>query len=1078
VSVDANSPEEKARRRIAKAERSRSLSLNLSGFGLASVPDTIGQLTSLTELDLSDNQLASVPDVVGQLTTLTKLYLYSNQLTSFPDVVGQLTALTKLYLGGNQLASVPDVVGQLTALTELNLGGNQLTMLPDAIGQLTRLTTLGLGGNQLASLPDAIGQLTGLTELNLGGNQLTSLPDVVGQLTGLTKLYLDENQLASLPDAIGQLTGLIKLSSYGNRLASVPDAIGQLTGLTWLDLSNNQLTMLPDAIGQLTGLAKLYLHVNQLASLPDAIGQLTGLTILGLNDNQLASLPDTIGQLTRLTTPTFSNNPFLSSLPPEVTARGDQAVLTFLRAQAASSVERWHSKILIVGEATVGKTSLAKQLLSEPFDPAERQTHGVRIRTLPLSHPDRPGVTMDLDVWDFGGQLEYRATQRFYLTDRSLFLLVWNSRARAADGKITAWLDAVTARAPGSPILLVATHGDEHSPATLPGDLAEKYPNILATHTIDSRTGRGLDQLCQDITRRAAALPLMGVRWPTTWERAARAVSDLPGLTATAHRILHAMAQAGVTDPDEQQTIARILHDLGQIAYFADNPDLATKVILQPAWLDARITQAIDSHAVTDAGGVLSRAERQRLWGDLAENEDDPDLPDRLIRMMETFDLAYRVGNAQDSADVALIVDRLPDSPPLEPERAWREHSGKPGMREIAVIYKLASRQAGIPGWFIAREHRYTTALHWRYGVLLHDRDPDTPAWALLTDDGRDQPTITLRVTGSYPVRFHSVLTEAFDTIIEDRYPGLVEQRLVPCVCQSADGERCLHAFTLEELLAEATADEPDADHKVRCPKTKRKIEAALMLDGLRGTGLVIQLEAHHREITANLDALRQQAAAQTSTLTAIDARAQATLNAVRTLLEHRADAGVHCPALFSIQPAGRTRILRHERLTLTLWCEWESGPHPLDGQDGRYTITKLPQALARYLPYLRHLITALSLATPALAAGTALGDRVTAGFQAATRTLEYIKSHTELGPLPGDTGPDPHAGPARTRRAESGADFRALQSMLRALDPGNEKNWGALSPASRPEDRRIIYLCPEHLRELDYPYTANRPTP
>jgi internalin A len=38
--------------------------------------------------------------------------------------------------------------------------------------------------------------------------------------------------------------------------------------------------------------------------------------------------------------------------------------------------------------------------------------------------------------------------QRFYLTDRSLFLLVWNSRARAADGKVIAWLDAITARAP------------------------------------------------------------------------------------------------------------------------------------------------------------------------------------------------------------------------------------------------------------------------------------------------------------------------------------------------------------------------------------------------------------------------------------------------------------------------------------------------------------------------------------------------------------------------------------------------------------------------------------------------------
>ena len=38
-----------------------------------------------------------------------------------------------------------------------------------------------------------------------------------------------------------------------------------------------------------------------------------------------------------------------------------------------------------------------------------------------------------------------------------------------------------------------------------------------------------------------------------------------------------------------------MLHDFGQIAYFADIPELATKIILKPEWLDARITQVIDS---------------------------------------------------------------------------------------------------------------------------------------------------------------------------------------------------------------------------------------------------------------------------------------------------------------------------------------------------------------------------------------------------------------------------------------------------------------------------------------------------
>jgi internalin A len=619
-------------------------------------------------------------------------------------------------------------------------------------------------------------------------------------------------------------------------------------------------------------------------------------------------------------------------------------------------------------------------------------------------------------------------------------------------------------RAPDAPILLVATHGDENSPATLPHDLPDRYPGIVGTCTIDSRTGLGAGELRDAIALHAAALPLMGTRWPTAWDTAARALGELPELTITTHRAFRHLAQSGVPDPAAQQAIARMLHDLGHIAYFAGIPDLAEKIILKPEWLDARITQVIDSQHVTNADGVLSRAERARLWADLADAEDDPGLPDRLIRMMEAFDLAYRVGNADDSTDVALIVDRLPDAPPPDVGRLWHEVRARPGTREISITYKLASRQAGIPTWFIAREHRYTTGRHWRHGVLLHDRDLATPAWALLTDDGREQPTITLRVVGAYPVRFLSVLTESFDTIIEARYPGIIEARLVPCACQDEAGGTCTHAFTLEDLMAEATADEPDADHKVRCPKSRRKIEAALMLDGLRGTGLTTQLDAIHRALDA-----------QGGTLGAIDARQQAELNGIRALLEDRANAGMHCPAPFSIWQA-KGGLLRQTQITVTLWCEWPSGPHPLEGHNGSYTITKMPDALIRYLPYLRHLITALGLAAPALGSvGITLSDQVKDQIEAAARTLEFIEKHASTAALvPGHGTPSPSG---RRIRAETGADFRALHDMLRALDPDNEKNWGGLSPVTRPEDLRTLYLCPRHTHDFDYPYAATQHT-
>ena len=317
-------------------------------------------------------------------------------------------------------------------------------------------------------------------------------------------------------------------------------------------------------------------------------------------------------------------------------------------------------------------------------------------------------------------------------------------------------------------------------------------------------------------------------------------------------------------------------------------------------------------------------------------------------------------------------------------------------------------------------------------------------------------------MAGVYPVRFLSVLTEAFDNIIEARYPGLVEARLVPCACQNEAGGTCAHAFTLEELLAEATADEPDADHKVRCPESRRKIEAALMLDGLRGTGLTAQLDAIHRTLDA-----------QVGTLSTIDARQQAELNGIRALIEDRANAGVHCPALFTIRQT-ESGLLHRTQVTVTLWCEWPSGPHPLEGADGSYTITKMPEALIRYLPYLRHLITALGLAAPAVGStGFALSDQLKDQLEAAARTLEFIEKHTSTAALvPGHDTPSPSG---RMVRAETGADFRALHDMLRALDPDNEKNWGRLSPIHPPRRPPHHLPVPTPHPRLRLPVQGNR---
>ena len=80
----------------------------------------------MTSLLLAGNQLVSLPESIGNLTNLTELVLFENQITSLPESIGNLTNLTSLLLSGNQLVSLPESIGNLIELATLDLNGNPL----------------------------------------------------------------------------------------------------------------------------------------------------------------------------------------------------------------------------------------------------------------------------------------------------------------------------------------------------------------------------------------------------------------------------------------------------------------------------------------------------------------------------------------------------------------------------------------------------------------------------------------------------------------------------------------------------------------------------------------------------------------------------------------------------------------------------------------------------------------------------------------------------------------------------------------------------------------------------------------
>ncbi|GAA1008405.1 hypothetical protein Aple_070030 [Acrocarpospora pleiomorpha] len=1049
---------EELNRRIEQAGREQSTDLDLSGLGIRYLPESVGNLTNLTKLDLRGNQVTVLPDWLGNLTNLITLNLNNNQLTVLPDWLGNLRELAILDLGGNQLTVLPESLGNLTNLTTLALHGNQLTVLPDWIGNLTSLLGLYLRGNQLTVLPDWLGGLTSLTALDLGDNQLTVLPESLGNLTNLSVVYLYSNQLTVLPDWLGNLTGLTTLAFFGNRLMVIPDWLGNLTELTTLYLSGMQLTALPDWLGNLTNLDILYLNGNQLTVLPDWLANLTNLVRLDLDHTQLTVLPDWLGALPKLTTLDINGNQLVSP-PPEICAAGGGSALAFLRALQGGSAEQWLSKMLVVGEAAVGKTSVAKALCGLPYDPREPQTHGVHLDPLDLPHPshiDQPGPGMRLNVWDFGGQLEYRATQRFYLTDRSLFVLVWNSRRGwRSGGQVEAWMQTIVNAAPNSPVLIVATHCAESVADLDEADLRRRYPCIAGIFRVDCGDGTGIDALREEVARQAAALPLMGQRWPTTWMAAAEKLTSQPGRWIGTQQADQIMDDCGVHDETERKVLRAALHDRGEILHFAHDPQLRETIVLQPAWVDGMITRVLDSQQIADRAGLLSRTHRAELWRDLA----DPGLAEMLTAMMERFDLAYRV-DSPDHEDAALVVERLPAGAPERLPDEWDRILDVPGTSEVRLTYRLSSRQAGIPSWLIAREHRFTTGVAWARGVLLRHHDHAARAtdgdgirsMALLIDDDAAQPTIHLTVRGTAPYTFYSILDEAFTGILAERYPGLLVRRFIPCGCAELPAV-CGHEFDYAMVLRAL-----ERGAHLQCGESFTMVDPRTLLLGLRP----LRLESALAGINDSLG--------QISDATSRIERSQLhVLDSVRDLLRHRGEQAAQCPSIFTIT---KTRTLTYE---LRLFCEQPDGPHPLDDNAGVYELKRLPQWLRPYAPYLRFILSGIRRAVP-------LAGPVLSGMFGVVLT-EEDKSRLELScklldnltDLPEDDSFALHerraigrdgAGHPDAERVT--ANFTQLREALLELDPTAE--WGGLRERELPENRGIVYLCHQHRQALRYP--------
>jgi len=130
--------------------------LFLKGHALKELPEDIGSLYELIELNLADNNdLGKLPAGIGNLRNLKKLDIRYCGLTTLPPELGNLKNLEFLQMWGNGFVDLPYCVTELSSLKELYLKNNKLANIPYDIIKMDNLKYIDVQLNYLCYvLPD------------------------------------------------------------------------------------------------------------------------------------------------------------------------------------------------------------------------------------------------------------------------------------------------------------------------------------------------------------------------------------------------------------------------------------------------------------------------------------------------------------------------------------------------------------------------------------------------------------------------------------------------------------------------------------------------------------------------------------------------------------------------------------------------------------------------------------------------------------------------------------------------------------------------------------------------------------
>lgn len=488
-------------------------------------------LPNLVTISLENLKITEIDHMIDQAEFIQNIEFRNNYLSEIPkNILCQSKCLTQLIIDNQPLKEIPSSIFILENLKSLVLSRLNLSQLPhdwsDKTSNTINLKSLIISECKLKYIPhELLDKCTFIEELTFQGvnlilpeneNLWSSMSVDINKVIDLycpnlmsldeaktvfkrfdydNNMFLDYEELQhfnayifkNFPRAIDKTRDFKfteNLSKLEEKLektifASWKRIVTYKTTITYLDLSFQAITKIGDAVAIMENLKVLKLkYCVYLESLSAKLGTLK------LNELDLTGCMS------------------LKTPPLEIQRRGVNSVLAYLNRLLTGSVECKRTKLMLLGLGGAGKTSLIEAMINNELQDGNRPppnlTDGISILDWKVDIAQDQDLTFS--VFDFAGQVVYYNTHQFFLTNRSIYLLVWNVRLGAQHSGLDFWLNSIDCHVPMCPIFIIGTHIDQVSKFDLPIEkYKNKYPQIVGFHFVSSFNGKGIPELTKHV---------------------------------------------------------------------------------------------------------------------------------------------------------------------------------------------------------------------------------------------------------------------------------------------------------------------------------------------------------------------------------------------------------------------------------------------------------------------------------------------------------------------------------------------------------------------------------------------------